>query len=283
MKLLLGHNQFLGISHISDERSREREKKFSNVKNIYDLVEKAVDFGYKGMILETHPRMLEFLEYYKKNKTFDIDFYLQLPNIQSYIQKMNEQGLSALIFDIVRHGGLKTTTTTLLDDIINYIKKDYISIGLSFLKFEIEPFRDINIKALLLHNVITDLLLSLRVSTAFKEYCTYVEDSIEITPGFITLNFDLLRKSFEKWDIKTHLIMTPVNPGGYDMNPSKEVIEKDIRNYPNEVIAMNILGGGAFSPTDAYKYLKSFNKIEYCVVGASSNEHLKELIDIFGD
>lgn len=283
MKLLLGHNQFLGISHISDERSREREKKFSNVKNIYNLVEKAVDLGYKGMILETHPRMLEFLEYYKKNKTFDIDFYLQLPNIQSYIQKMNEEGLSALILNIIRHGGLKTTSTTLLQDIINYMKKDYIAIGLSFLKFEIEPFRDINIKALLLHNVITDLLLSLRVSTAFEEYSTYVKDTIEIMPGFITLNFDLLEKSFEKWNIKPHLVMTPINPGGYDMNPSKEVVERDIRNYPGEVIAMNILGGGAFAPTNSYQYLKSFNNIKYCVVGASSNEHLKELIEIFGD
>lgn len=283
MKLLLGHNQFIGISHISDERSRERERKFSDVKNIYNIVENAVDLGYEGMILETHPRMLEFLEYYKKNRTFDIDFYLQLPYVHSYLQKMNEKGLSALIFEIVRHGGLKTTSTTVLKDIINYIKKDYISIGISFLKFEIEPFRDVNIKALLLHNVITDLLLSLGVSKAFQDYCIFVEEKTEMKPGFITLNLKLLEHNFEKWNVKPQLIMTPINLGGYDMNPSKEIVEEAIKKHRGEIIAMNILGGGAFSPTDACAYINSFKNIKYCVVGASSNEHLKGLIDIFGE
>jgi hypothetical protein len=180
MDLILGHNQFLGISHISDERSREREKKFSDVKNIYNIVEKAVDLGYKGMILETHPRMLEFIEYYKKNKTFEIEFYLQLPFIQGYIQKMNEQGLNGLILQIVKQGGLKTVSTSILKDIVSFIKKDYISIGISFLPFEIEPFKDINIKAVLLHNVITDLLLSLRMSNALQEFSSFVEEKMEM-------------------------------------------------------------------------------------------------------
>ena len=33
MDMILGHNQFIGISHTSEERAREREKKFSNVEN----------------------------------------------------------------------------------------------------------------------------------------------------------------------------------------------------------------------------------------------------------
>jgi hypothetical protein len=281
MDLLLGHNQFLGISHISEERSRERDKKFSDVKNIYKVVEKAVDLGYKGMILETHPRMLEFLKYYKNNETFQIDFYLQLPYIQGYIQKMNEQGLSGLILEIVRRGGIKTLSSTVLKNLINYVKKDYITMAISFLQFERAPFRDINIKAILLHNVVTDLLLSLRISSALEDYNIFVEEKMEIKPGFITLNFELFKKSFEDWNIKPHLVMTPINPGGYDMNPSSSAVETALRNYAGEVIAMNILGGGAFSPSVSCSYLKSFKNIEYCVIGASSNEHLKELIKLF--
>ena len=281
MELLLGHNQFLGISHISEERSREREKKFSDVKNIYRIVETAVDLGYKGMILESHPRMLEFLKYYKKNETFNIDFYLQLPYVQGYIQKMNERGLSGLILEIVRHGGIKTTSSTVLKNLINYVKKDYISMAISFLQFERAPFRDINIKSLLLHNVLTDLLLSLRISSALEEYSIYVEEKMEIKPGFITLNFELFKKSFEEWNIKPQLVMTPINPGGYDMNPSSSAVEAALRTYPRDVIAMNVLGGGAFSPSVACSYLKSYDNIKYCVIGASSEEHLRELIELF--
>ena len=281
MDLILGHNQFLGISHISEERSREREKKFSDVKNIYKIVETAADLGYKGMILETHPRMLEFLEYYKKNETFDMEFYLQLPYVQGYIQKMNEQGLSGLILEVVRRGGMKTVSTTALKNLANFAKKDYISMAISFLQFEIAPFKDINIKALLLHNVVTDLLLSLRVSTALKDYINFVEDNMKMKPGFITLNFELFTKSFEEWSIKPHLVMTPINPGGYDMNPSKEKVEASIKKYTGDIMAMNILGGGAFCVDEVKKYLTSIGNIKFCTVGASSKEHLQELKEAF--
>ena len=277
MELLLGHNQFLGISHISEDRSRERKKKFSDVKNIYNVVENAAELGFKGMIVETHPHMLDFLKYYKKNQTFDIDFYLQLPYAQGYIQKMNEDGLTGLVMEVIRRGGIKTMNTTLIKTIINYVKKDYIKMAVSFLKFEWAPFRDIEIKSLLLHNVLTDLLLSLGISSALKEYRTFVEEEMENRPGFITLNFNLLKKSFEQWDIKNHIIMTPVNPSGFDMNPSRESVETAIREYKGDIIAMNILGGGAFSLSDSYEYLKTFNNIKYSVVGASSKNHLKEL------
>jgi len=40
-------------------------------------------------------------------------------------------------------------------------------------------------------------------------------------------------------------------------------------------MAMNILGGGAFSPEQTYLYLESFDNLKHGVVGALSKEHLK--------
>jgi len=281
MELILGHNQFLGISHISDERSREREKKFSDVKNIYNVVEKAAELGYKGMIIETHPHMLNFLEYYKNNKTFDMEFYLQLPYVQGYIQKMNENGLFSLIQDIVHRGGYKNTSAIIFKNIINLAKRDYFSLAMSFLELEIMPFRDINIKTVLLHNVFTDVLLSLGMSDCMKIYIDYIADKMELNPGFITLNFQLFQRSLEQWNIKPPLVMTPINPGGYDMNPSKEAIEASIIKYKGEIIAMNILGGGAFSVDKVYDYFTALGDIKFCVIGASSETHLQELMEVF--
>jgi len=283
MDLILGHNQFIGISHISEERSRDREKKFSNVKNIYNVAEKAADLGYKGMIIETHPRMLEFLEYYKKNKTFDMDFYLQVPYLQGYIQKMNEKGLSGLILEIVGRSGIKTASAMALKNIMHLVRRDYLSMATSALQLEVAPFTDINIKALLLHNIATDLLLSLQISDVFNEYTKYIEDKLRLNPGFITLNFPLFKSSFDKWGIKPSLVMTPVNLGGYDMNPSKEIVETAIREYDGEIIAMNILGGGAFHIEKLRHYLESVGNIKLCTVGASSEEHLRELMEVFSD
>jgi hypothetical protein len=283
MRVILGHNQFIGISHISESRSREREQIFSKIENIYKVVEAASKLGYKSMIIETHPRMLEFVEYYKKNKTFDMDFYLQTPYAQGYIQKMNEQGIIGLISDIVTKTGFVGASSLVLRGAVNLIAGDPLAVAISALKLEVAPFDGINIKALLLHNIITDLALSLRISDAFSEYENYVRDKLGYVPGYITLNFPLFRKCFEEWHLSSPLVMTPVNPQGYDMNPSRDIVENALKSYHGDIIAMNVLGGGAFPVTEAAKYLKSFDSVKQCVIGASSRNHLKESLMRLGE
>jgi hypothetical protein len=66
------------------------------------------------------------------------------------------------------------------------------------------------------------------------------------------------------------------------MNPSQKAIEASIKQYNGEIFAMNVLsGGGASSVKESGNYLKSFNKIKYCTVGASSEEHLRQLKEAF--
>lgn len=283
MELILGHNQFIGISHISEEKGIDLQKKFNDVSSIYKVVEIAAEMGYKNMIIETHPKMLEFLEYYLSTQTFDMNFYLQVPHIQGYLQKMNEKGISGLFIDLVQKDGIKNLSSMAFKNILNFAKRDYFSMVVSGLQLEVFPFLDANIKALLLHNVSTDLLLSLELSNAFNEFNNYVLDNLKLRAGFTTLNFRLFADSFEKWNLGTPLVMTPINPKGFDMNPSKESVESAIKAYPGQIIAMNVLGGGAFSIHESYNYLASLKNVKLCVVGASSREHLYELIDVFGN
>lgn len=280
MNLILGHNQFLGISHTSESKSWEKDIQFSDVKHIYDVVETAAEVGFTGMIIETHPRMIEFLEYYGNNKTFDFDFYLQVPYVQTYVQQMNEKGMRGVIDEVIKKTGFLGASSLALKSGLSYLKKDYMSLGMSMLKLEIAPFDTISIKGLLLHNVMTDLLLSLRLCEGFKTYVDFVRSKLDIKPGLITLNFPMLVKSLDDWNVKPDYIMTPINPNGFDMNPSKEKVETALQKYKGEIIAMNILGGGAFSVKDSYEYLKPFH-INNVVVGASSKLHLIEIRDIF--
>lgn len=281
MDLVLGHNQFLGISHISEDKARDRERKFSNIQNIYDIVEAAHNLGYKGMVIETHPKMLEFLNYYKENRTFDMDFYLQVPYVQGYIQKVNENGIGDLLFGIINQTGMIGAGSIAFRSLINSVKSDYISMALNFLKLEVSPFSDINIKALLLHNVMTDMILSLEMDDLARSYLDYVIDELNMKPGFITLNLPLLKNRFESWGISPSYVMTPINPKGYDMNPSQSDVEKAIESFDTNIIAMNIFGGGAFAIGDVQRYINRFKNIKICVIGASSKENLKESFETF--
>ena len=67
LKELRRFRELLAQQYISEEKSRERDRKFSDVKNIYTVVESAVDLGFKSMVIETHPRMIEFIKYYEKS------------------------------------------------------------------------------------------------------------------------------------------------------------------------------------------------------------------------
>jgi len=280
MELILGHNQFIGISHISEERSRERNQRFSTVENIYRIVEQAADLGFSGMVIESHPRMIEFLEYYKKTRTVDIEFYLQLPYIQGYVAKINEQGFSGLLKDIIKKSSMKDLSTVVLGNILNAAKMDYLAMATSLLRLEASPFLDVKIKALLLHNVLSDLLLSLHLKDSFCSYRQYVEKKLKIKAGIVTLNFHLFKTCLDSWNIPPFLVMTPINPMGFDMNPSQVTVEANLKEYNGKIIAMNVLGGGAFSVQESFNYLQSIGSVTSAVVGASSEEHLKEIIDV---
>lgn len=281
MQLILGHNQFIGISHISEEKSREKERQFSKVENIYRIVENASDLGYKNMIIETHPKMLEFINYYEKNQTFDMDFYLQVPYVQGYIQKVNEKGIQGFALDTIKQSGFIQTGHIALKGALGVLMQDYSSIAFSILKLEISPFTKVNIKAVMLHNVMTDLLLSLDAKDAFSDFISNIK-KLGLNYGFVTLNFPLLAHRFQDWELTSPLVMTPVNPRGFDMNPSITIVSEALRQHKGDLIAMNILGGGAFPLQESKAFLDSFENIKYCVIGASSYNHLRENKEIFG-
>ncbi|MGZ4847337.1 MAG: hypothetical protein ACXV39_11495 [Halobacteriota archaeon] len=281
MELVLGHNQFIGISHISEERGREREKKFSKVENIYRVVEAASAVGVKNMIIETHPRMLNFVKYYEQNKTFDMEFYLQVPYVAAYVGVINQRGMRGFLSEMIHRAGFGGTSSLALKGAFNLLKKDYLSIALSYLKLEVAPFSSFNVKGLILHNTLTDLLMALEVQSVCSAFERYVNDTLKLEFGLATWNFALVKRNLERWNIRPAFVMTPLNVKGFDMNPTQEDVEAGLREYDGAVFAMNVLGGGAFSIAEAASYVKSFDTVKKCVVGASSKEHLTELVQTF--
>jgi hypothetical protein len=282
VELILGHNQFIGISHISEEQGRERERKFSKVENIYRVVEAASAVGFKNMIIETHPRMLEFLRYYEQAQTFDMNFYLQVPYVQAYVQTINQRGMKGFLSEMIGRAGLAGTSSLALKGALSLLRKDYLSIALSYFKLEIAPFSEFSVKALILQNVLTDLLMALEVSSVVSAFIEYSNDALKLDLGLATWNFALIKRNLEQWNVRPAFVMTPVNVNGFDMNPSQGTVETALKEYSGDIIAMNVLGGGAFPLAASSAYVKSFDRVTRCVIGASSKEHLRELMDVFG-
>ena len=83
--------------------------------------------------------------------------------------------------------------------------------------------------------------------------------------------------------MKSHLIITPINPRGYEMNPLKDVLELARRKYPDEVITLNFHNRSAYSLAQIYQYKILFDNTGYCIMSASAYEGRDELMVIVGE
>jgi hypothetical protein len=280
--MILGHNQFIGVDHRSEERAWNKDVHFSNPSRILEIAQAASESGYRGMVIEPHPRMLDFLKLYDRHGTFEMKFYLQVPYIQGYVQRMGQSGIKGLVWDLIVKSRPSDLFGACVRSGIGVLRNEYLQLALSGLALEISQFKDFKIESVLLHNVATDLLLSLGLRGCLDDYIHFSHDVLGIQAGLVTLNFPLLASTLSDMSDSPPIIMTPINPAGFDMNPSKDAVEQALHAHKGEIIAMNVLGGGAFSISESASYIRSIPKVQSVVIGASTKEHLVECADFFG-
>lgn len=281
MKLILGHNQFLGISHISESRASERDAQFSDPQRILETVRMAYDCGIRSMIVETHPRMRAFMELYEKDGTFDMEFILQVPHIAGYVRALSEGGVKEVVKEIISGVPAWDVIKTPFQVLPRYLRSDYVSIGVKGLDLEMSKYSKYDIKGVLLHNVISDVFLSYDAKEALEDYMDVVKRRFGVNGGLITLNLPVMCDQLREWGIRPSMVMSPINKMGFDMNPSKEEVERCITDCQYDVLAMNVMGGGAIKLSEAAEYLNGLKGLDAIVIGASSKKHMEELSERF--
>jgi hypothetical protein len=135
------------------------------------------------------------------------------------------------------------------------------------------------VKVLLLHDIFTDLLIAFKAHDVVLRFLRSAEQ-LKVMPGLVTRNFALTVETLKEWDIDTArlVICAPFNKVGFQMNPSKEACEKALHSIEGNIIAMSVLAGGYFAPTEALGYLEKLPNIGSIVAGAST---IKQAQDTF--
>jgi hypothetical protein len=74
-------------------------------------------------------------------------------------------------------------------------------------------------------------------------------------------------------DYHPEYLMTPFNPLGYQMVPSKEATERSVRELCKKIkiVAINVLASGAVTLEQAIAYLTEHKENRYAVTSASVN------------
>ena len=286
--LLVGDNPFNGVNHFSQEHSRRRRS--LSEEEMIRVISVAHDNGATGFAFSSTPRVLGLLKRMKEcNFSNDLNLFPVIPDIQSYFQLIAERGMAGALIDRLRKMGTTSATTSMFGGGVGLATGSPKRILKTYVKGEVSLIEGLlpsraKIKSVFLHEIATDLMVSLGMTNLFDSYCQIAADNLGVIPGFVTRNFARFVNftSLTSSLMKDIFVMTPFNKVGFQMNPSQEDCEQSLINHPNlNVIAMSVLAGGCSGVVESAKYLMQLKEDISCVVGVSTEEHAAETFSTF--
>lgn len=274
--IVLGHNQFIGVNHLSQEAGREKEVLFRDLDAVTEVVRFSAASGIKALMVSSHPRMKIILDHLREKGLQDLTLYPIIPSAQEYVRQLGEKGALGLLNEMLAPAGVLTRSRILLKGGLGVLKGDTFDLLGTLIDMELLPFKRFSTRVIFLHNILTDLALGLGNREIFTFWERYIREKYGAVPGFATMNFVRLVRSLDQWGIKDVVIMASFNKAGFQMNPSREECERSLAEHEVTVLAMSTLASGYLRPKEAYEYLFSLPRMRAVVVGASTKEHAEE-------
>ncbi|MDR1992012.1 MAG: hypothetical protein LBQ98_00680 [Nitrososphaerota archaeon] len=292
LRLIVGDNPFHGISHLSQQRARERTPPQTpqTTQQAAHIVERSVENGANGFMFSVDETTLAIIQQLRKNHpTSKTNLYAIAPYAYAYVRKATQTGgVSGLAMNFARNmlfsSNAKVITTN-LGGLAQFnpsaLLKTYTAYELSRIKSA--AGNDAHIESFMLHEIITDMALALNMESLFKEYITFLENR-HIRPGFETRNFSILIDKFNHWniDLSKLTLTSSFNKVGFQMCPSKRECEEALKRAGGaEIIAMSVLAAGYLKPIEAVDYLTNLEGVSGAVIGVSGEHQADETFRVF--
>ena len=102
-RIIMGDNQFFGVSHMSEEKGMARAIRFQDTSAIIDVVDMAYQCGVHAFTFTTHDRVKEICNHFRANsrKYSDLRLYPALPYAHKYAHSVNEKGILGTMKDVL--------------------------------------------------------------------------------------------------------------------------------------------------------------------------------------
>ena len=281
--MLVGDNPFNGVDHLSQERLRLRRSLGSD--EIIRIISAAIDNGATGFTFSATPKMLELL-HQMKNVGFPkkMGLYPVIPDVQSYSRLVSERGMLGALVAKLGGMGKASKVQSVFGGGLGLLAGNPEKLLKTYVKAEVSLIHTFapagtRIESVFLHEIGTDLIVSLGMTKLFETYCQTVKDSLEVVPGFVTRNFPRFTRFIRRggFGLGDYFVLTPFNRLGFQMNPSKAECEKSLATAKGaSVIAMSVLAGGFLELEEAIAYLGTLHQPVSVAVGVSSETHAAE-------
>jgi hypothetical protein len=281
----MGDNQFIGVSHLSQERARDRADKL-NLEYMVEVISSALASGATGYTFSTHPINSQILEAMANSSRIpdQIDLYPVLPYAEGYVRLANEKGMEGLASEVLSRLSISERAKLLVEGGLSALRLDPAGMLKTYVDAELKRYlntkpENATLRSVLLHEVVTDLCLGLQETDLLNLFAQHVRDRYNVKPGFVTYNLTRFVRLFEEagLSLKDIVIMAPFNSLGYQMSPQRASCEASLSTSQEaQVIAMSIMAGGYLSLDQAFEYLRTLPRLSGVAVGVSSKEHARE-------
>jgi len=270
-QILVGDNPFIGVSHLSSGKGVDEERAATN-DQMERVLKAALEAGANGFTFTTHPKILDLFRHLSEGGSADVldrlDYYVLTPYAYEYVRQANLRGTVDLAWSILRRMGVSGVGSMLLD---------MDTIPSHFIRSELAPFLEIlpkkRVKAVLLHEILTEPIIAFGSWNILRKLRHDVSRETGTSFGIETRNLGYLDSCMRDVSTAADYVMTPLNPLGYQMAPSKGACENVVSALGKHVkiIAMNTLASGASTLQESADYLASMKRSLYAVATASVN------------
>jgi hypothetical protein len=274
-RVLFGDNQFFGVNHMSEEKARAQSMRFQDLQAIIDVLDAAYQEGIRTFMCTSHDRVAEICDHFRAHpqKYPDYRFYPCMPYAHKYANAVTEHGMiEALRMFLPQEGAV----AAMLKGGLALANKDIEAIMQMLIDAEMKMFHGLSTPVVFMQNVITDLLLGIRMDSCLRIFHDHVRDKYGAEPGYITMNVPRLLDVLDKLGIENPIVCANINKIGFRMCGGIDAYEAALAQRKFRPIAMSIFASGAIPPREAIEYVCGQPKIESLVFGASSRANIRQ-------
>lgn len=273
-RILFGDNQFFGVNHLSEEKARAQSMKFRDTPSIMRVLDAAYDLGIRVLMCTTHDRVGEIADVVRANPARypDFQFYPCLPYAHKYANSVGEVG----ILETLRRFAPGGVVQTVVKGAAAAATRDVIALMRMLVDAELKRFAGTRTPVVFVQNVVTDLLLGLRLEHVLAAFAKHVGERHRAEAGFITMNLPLLVDRLARVGVEDPIVCANINKIGFRMCGGVDAYRELLRARRCRAIAMSVLASGAIPPREAIEWVCGLEGLHAIVFGASSAERIRE-------
>lgn len=280
--VVFGDNQFFGINHMSTEKARQQARQFRELKAILACYDHAMAAGVHAFMLNTNDAAAGVCSHFRGSKTLAAEtiWYPSIPYPHKYANLVAEKGLVGAVTDTVLGTGAGGFMSSMAKASAALLWKNEFRLMEALIDIELSMFAGLQVKAIFLQNIVTDMLLGLGAVDVLGHYCEYIRKRYSAWPGLITQNLVATLQALREAGIRGVVVCASFNKAGYLMAPGREEYEaaasqNNSKDYP--LMAMATMASGAVPAGEAIQYIRRQN-IQSVVFGASSQRNITQTV-----